>query len=147
MSKNRIAPAAVLAAVLAAALMSSCIPPARITPSWERWKVYLDMMVTFRVVDECRLVDASGNDVEKIVVAPSTPIRWVNDSTLPAVIEFSDYDIVGRWSVLLNPGAEYTTTLRSDLDPDEDYRVRVLCKGEEVIEGPTPPIEEEEPKP
>ncbi len=147
MSVNRAAALAAVIAVIAAALFSSCLPPPppRLTPFWERWLDRMDRTVTYTVVDECRLIDEAGSDVERIAVAPSTPICWSNRSSLTAVIEFSHYEIVGQWSILVNPGESRTTTLRSSLDPDEEYSVRVLCKGVEVIEGPTPPIEEEEP--
>jgi hypothetical protein len=169
MSRKRVLVLLGFAAVLVTVVMSSCFPPVESAPSAERWKSTFmlkpgfppprltpfadhwksigERIVKYTVVDECGLVDASGANVDKIVVEPSTPILWVNEARLPAVIEFSSYDIVGRDAILLNPGESCITTTRSTMVSGTEYRIRVRCKGEEVIDGPTPPIEQEEPKP
>ncbi|UCG53431.1 MAG: hypothetical protein JSW58_07715 [Candidatus Latescibacterota bacterium] len=127
--------------VLLLVLFSSCIPP-----RWPKEDVYpYDEPLVIAVTDECTLVDAAGDPVTSVKVEKSTPIKWVNDSQNTAVIEFSSLDVIGRWSIYLNPGESYLTFTRSTMIPGHEYTFRVICKGETTIYGPTPPIEQEPP--
>jgi hypothetical protein len=127
--------------VLLLVLFSSCIPP-----RWPLEDVYpYKEPLVMAVVDECGLVDDTGSPVTSVTVKESTPIKWVNNSESIAVIEFSSLDVVGRWSILLNPGESYLTFTRSTMIPGHEYTFRVICKGETTIYGPTPPIEQEPP--
>jgi hypothetical protein len=100
--------------------------------------------ITFTITSPCRLVDASGNEVEKIVASKSTPITWSNQNDSKVVIEFSSLDIVGKWAIGVGPGESRTTLVQSSLGAGH-YRVRVKCMSGAIwIQGPTPPIEEED---
>lgn len=134
-----------LAAVLVTVFMSACLPPPKKTLFAERWAKFLARIVTYTVVDECRLVDACGNDVKTIAVKPSTPIMWVNRAQVAVVVEFSSLEIVGWDAILLNPGESRTTTTRSTMVTGKSYEIRVVCKTDPPIYGPTPPIKQEEP--
>jgi hypothetical protein len=101
-------------------------------------------MVTFTAMDECRLVDESGNDVSEIWVQESTPIQWVNKTQKPATIFFNDLAITGWDHIYLRSGESRVTTTRSGWSAEANYQVIVKCGD---IQGPTPPIKECPPPP
>ncbi len=149
-----------LAVLALLSVIASCIPPdwrlskERFRVNW-KWKEELFGKInptpppaTFTVINECRLMDSAGNDVQKIYVYEGQFVEWRNESTADVVIDFNSADVTDDVKLLAPVGPNYeptsfTTTIRSTMESDGQYTVRVICmRGKSTVYGPTPPIEE-----
>lgn len=105
-----------------------------------------------RIIDGCNLVFEDGtppSDNNPIKLWPDREVKWINETSIPAVVKIGDYSLFGRWSVRLNPGESWVGRVRSAWSPPAGltYPIKVVCIGDVLVDGPTPPIKDEPPPP
>ena len=127
-----------LAVVLTAVFGISSLP----ARSLQRWEHRPPTIVTYSVVEPCRLVDEHGKDVDRIGIRRSMFIEWINNSMVPVSIFFEPGTFVGRDHIYLTPGESYVTII-SAIASEEKPGIHLRCGYPKVaVLSYTPPVVE-----